>query len=196
MKRQVVKLILVTAMILLLGGQSDYANAIQDWRFDLLPAGGNVSGPAGSTVGWGYTITNLDSDYYLELTSISADLFLNGDPLELFDFPTVAPGASVSVPFDGINGLYQLTWYPAAPVGFVNSGTFILSADWWEFIDNALIFVETASDKSAEYSATVSPAAVPEPSTWLLLVSALPGIVVLNTIMLRGRETKAAEGQT
>lgn len=183
MKRQLVKLILVTAMILLLGGQSAYA--IPDWSFGLLPASGNVSGPAGSTVGWGYEITNPDTDNWLSVWGLSADLFQNGSPMSLFDFPSLAPGASVTVPYDEVNGfgLYQLTWDVTAPDGFVNSGTFILSADWYNgdpLLEVGSWIIGDAPDQAAAYTATVTSAAVPEPSTWLLLVSGLAGVVVLN----------------
>lgn len=197
MKRQPVKLILVVAMILLLGGQSAYA--IPDWSFNLLPAGGNVSGPAGSTVGWGYEITNSDTDNWLSVWGLSADLFLNGSPMSLFDFPSLAPGASVTVPYDEVSGLglYQLTWDITAPNGFANSGTFILSADWYDGDPlGGGSWNGTAPDQNAAYTATVTSAAVPEPATWLLLVSGLAGVVALNTIMLRGCKGNAAEGQT
>ncbi|HYR88897.1 MAG TPA: hypothetical protein VE422_32780, partial [Terriglobia bacterium] len=62
------------------------------FTFSLLPAGGTVSGTPGSTVGWGYTVANLSTNWLLT-TNLSADLFLNGTPNALFDFPILAPGA-------------------------------------------------------------------------------------------------------
>jgi hypothetical protein len=42
-------------------------------------------------------------------------------PTLLFDFPDLGPGATVTEPFDPVNGIgiYELQWDPSAPVGFV-----------------------------------------------------------------------------
>ena len=53
---------------------------------DLIPATGNVEGSPGSTVGWGYTITNNSADW-LQPESLNTDVFLNGTPNSVFDFP-------------------------------------------------------------------------------------------------------------
>jgi len=64
--------------------------------FSLLPSGGNVSGPAGSLVGWGYSITNNSSTDWFLATNLNSDSFANGIPTLIFDFPEVAPGATVT----------------------------------------------------------------------------------------------------
>jgi PEP-CTERM motif len=142
-----------------------------------LPSDGKIAGLAGSTIGWGYTITNNSASDWLVTDAVNADAFLNlnGLPNVLFDFPIVAPLATVSVPYDSIGGLglYEITWDAAAPAGFVNSGTFTLTGEWWDnnpFNGGNPIDAPT-EDESAAYSATVSPAvsSVPEPSTLALL---------------------------
>src|ERR1035437_6525673 len=96
-----------------------------DVLFTLLPADGNVFGSPGSTVGWGYSLANNDPTNWFLTILLNSDSFANGTPSLLFDFPIVAPGATVSVPYDpGTAGLYELTWDIGAPVGFVNSGNF------------------------------------------------------------------------
>ena len=156
------------------------AYAIPDWSFSTLPASGDVAGPPGSTVGWGYTITNPDSVNFLELTNISAGVFQHGTPLSLFDFPVVGPLGTRTVPFDGTNGLFELTWDATAPVGFVNSGMFVLSADWFD--GDPLAggnFLEAAPDRTAPYSATVARGGgvpIPEPATGLLVALGLGGL--------------------
>ncbi|MBS1857497.1 MAG: PEP-CTERM sorting domain-containing protein [Acidobacteria bacterium] len=144
--------------------------------FGLIPGDGNVSGPPGSTVGWGYSVTNPETTDWFVPILLNSDSFANGTAFLLFDFPSVAPGATISVPFDPIAGvgLYGLTWDSGAPVGFVNSGNFVLSAGWWDGDPlNGGNFLFNEPDINLPYTATVTeggPATVPEPSAlWLLL---------------------------
>jgi hypothetical protein len=159
------------------------ALAAPSFGFQVLPPGGAVSGPPGATVGWGYELTNTSSNW-LELTALDSDPFTNGTPSSLFDFPILAPGASVSVLYDGTSGLFQLTWDPGAPLGFVNSGLFVVSGAFWD--GDPLAggnFIEPAADQSGAYSATV--AGVPEPATLLLLLGS--GMVMLAQARGRSR---------
>jgi hypothetical protein len=76
-------------------GSSFWADSI---TFSLLPSDGNVSGPAGSLVGWGYSLTNDSTSDWFLATNLNSDSFSNGTPMLLFDFPEVAPGATVTEP--------------------------------------------------------------------------------------------------
>jgi hypothetical protein len=138
---------------------------------------------AGSTTGWGYSITNNSPTNWLFTTALSADPFTDGMPLSLFDFPILGPLAGASVAFDAVNaiGLYQLTWDPNAPAGAVNSGNFTVSAEWWDgdpFAGGT--FISLADDMTHSYSTTIVssgpvpvPEPVPEPSTLVLVISGL-----------------------
>jgi hypothetical protein len=150
------------------------ASAAPDFTFAVLPAGGAVAGPAGSTVGWGYDITNPSATDWLELLSVNADPFVNGTPLNIFDLPILAPLATRTVPYDGINGLYELTWDAGAPAGFVNSGVFVLTAQFWDGDPLAGgTLIGPANDQSDDYAATVTGGVAPEPATMLLVGSGL-----------------------
>ena len=142
--------------------------------FALLPPDGNVFGPPGSLVGWGYSLTNDCGADWFASTNLNSDSFANGTPMLLFDFPNVGPGATVTEPFDAVNGIgiFELQWDPSAPVGFANSGNFVLSGQWWDGDpSNGGNFIADAPDTALAYSATVSAptSGVPEPSSFVLL---------------------------
>jgi hypothetical protein len=152
--------------------------ASADVIFTLLPANGNVFGPPGSLVGWGYSLQNTDAANWFMSTGLNSDSFANGTPTLLFDFPILGPGGIATQAFDPLNslGLFQLQWDVSAPVGFVNSGTFVLSGELWDGDPlNGGSFIAAAPDVGAAYSAGVtSPTGVvPEPSSFMLLGSAL-----------------------
>src|SRR5437870_5514597 len=72
------------------------------YTFSISPPGGAIAGPAGSNIGWGYSITNQDPTDWLVTTNFQAGLFQNGTTSALFDFPILSPGSTVTVPFDPI----------------------------------------------------------------------------------------------
>jgi len=159
------------------------------YTFSLVPASGDISGPSGSTVGWGYSITNDSSVDWLVTSGLASDPFLNGTPDLIFEFPDLGPGVTVTVPFSPVAtasctvppcGLYELTWDNGAPVGFVNSGNFTLSAQWWTGDPlNGGMFIMDATDSLAAYSATVAASGtVPEPSAVLLLLAGLGAVAL------------------
>jgi hypothetical protein len=143
-----------------------------------IPANGDISGSPGVTIGWGYSITNDDPVNWLVTSGVGADPFLSGTPDgSVFDFPIVAPGATVILPFDSTLafGLYSFTWDLGTPVGAVNTGTFVVSAEWWDGEPGTGgNFVDFAADLTAPYSVTAAVAPVPEPaSVGLLLLGAV-----------------------
>jgi hypothetical protein len=97
-------------------------------------------------------------------------LFLHAAPEAIFDFPDVAPGATVTALYDPVSpaGLYQIVWDQNAPAGFVNSGTFALEAQWWsgDPLGNGQ-FVASAPTANQPYSTAT--AAVLEPGSGSIL---------------------------
>lgn len=153
---------------------------VTTFGFSLLPAGGAITGAPGETIGWGYSLVNYSLTDWLVVGFPSSDPFENATPdASVFDFPIVAPGATVALAYapatgSGFgSGLFQITWNTDAPIGFSTSGLFTLSADFYDAdpldeLANAQ-FLRSAEPQSAAYSATVTAAtAVPEPATLVL----------------------------
>lgn len=173
------------ALLLLLWAGAAWAGP---WSLSTLPSDGHVAGAPGETVGWGYEITNDDIENSLLVTGLSADAFQSGTPdAFIFDFPAVAPGATVTIAFDpvGFWGLYAFTWDVDAPAGAVNAGTFVASAEWYDAdpFDGGNVLA-VAADASAPYSVSLEspPVPVPEPGSVAVF---LPALVMLASARRR-----------
>ncbi len=160
-----------------------------DITLTLIPAA-DISGPPGSTVGWGYTITNNTSNW-LETLSLDAGSFTDGTPNLIFDFPNVGPNSSMTEDFTPVStascssphcGLYEFTWDSTASSSDVNSGAFIVSSEYFsgDPANPASNDLGPAPDASASYSVSVSSstAVTPEPATLLLVLTGLCGLGV------------------
>jgi hypothetical protein len=117
--------------------------------------------------------------------ALNADAFQYGTPdASIFDYPIVAPGNTASTAFDDLtnSGLFRFTWDAIVPSGFINTGAFSLSAEWWS--DDPLgggTFIQSASLLTAPYAVSViSGSTVSEPLPLWLLISLLP-FVILRT---------------
>ena len=142
-------------------------------------------GAPGTTIGWGYEITNSSPTYWLLATDVHASApFLYGIATSSpFEYPALALLSSVSVLYDGISGLADLTWDTNAPAGFSNVGKFILSASYYDGDPfNGGNYIADAGVHDAAYQATISPAPVPEVSTWqsLSMLMLLGGLLIVR----------------
>jgi hypothetical protein len=101
----------------------------------------------------------------------------------------------VTEAFDSVNsiGLFELQWDVSAPAGFVNTGNFTLSGEWWDGDPlNGGGFIATAPDIALPYSATVAQGSstVPEPSSWWLCLSVLIAVACRRTLVRLPRPTR------
>ncbi len=163
------------------------------YDFTLLPQSGTTEGLPGSTIGWGYSIHNESSSLWLVTTDLSAATFQYATPSLLFDFPDLAPGATVTVPYNPITaaGLYQIVWDANTAAGFVNSGSFSLMAQWWNGDPQGTgQFQSTAPNVAQPYSASVPGSAVPEPASVALIALSLLLFVVPRTLRRRSESLR------
>jgi hypothetical protein len=152
--------------------------------FTLLPGAG-ISGVPGSTVGWGYSITNGSTDY-LQPTGLATGSFSGLDPNSIFDFPEIAPGQTVTEQFSTSTlngpcsfldcGLYEVM-IPNGTAPETVTGTFTISALF--YVDAAETNPAGAAPAlTANYSLAVLPlAGVPEPGTLALLAAGFAAIL-------------------
>jgi len=170
----------VRALVFAIAVLAPLAAQAVSFTFDTLPASGILSAAPGETLGFGYTIQNSSSTDWLVITSLDAGVFLAGAAdAALFDFPVLAPGASLVTPFvPGASGLFAFTWDSNAPIGTANSGDFVLGGEWWSGDPTAGgVFLTLATPASATYQVLLTP----EPGMALLLVLVAPLLVRLRS---------------
>ena len=159
-----------------------------DTTFTLDPPGGAISGLSGQTIGWGFTFTN-DTDYAV-ITSVqfcdaasvlpgaclpvtpSLGTFTDFTPLQ----PLLVVGPSpesttLTQSFDGalFTGVGSFAIDPSA-LGTV-SGLIVVSYDLFKESPNDPQFTGDEVEGGLFLSAPASVSAVPEPSSWPLLLA-------------------------
>jgi hypothetical protein len=150
------------------------------YDFSILPTSGAIEGLPGSTIGWGYSLHNESTSLWLVTTGVNTGVFAKSTPSLLFDFPDIAPGQTVTVPFNAASssGLEEVTWDTSAQAGFTNVGNFILTAEWWTGDPLAGgSFQSSAPNGNQSYSAAV---ATPEPATLVLIALPLFAVGLLR----------------
>jgi hypothetical protein len=142
-----------------------------------LTPGSSIQGNPGDTIGWGYSITNTSSDFLLAET-LDAGSFPSGfTPLNIFDFPEIAPNSTVTLDYSAVVtgtcssppcGIYQVTLGPSVPPGTVVNGFFDVFVELFDgdpFAGGTDL--GNGADLMASYSASSAPLAsgTPEPAT-------------------------------
>jgi hypothetical protein len=162
---------------------------LQAATVQLDPFSGDIFGTPGSTVGWGYTITNT-TDYLV----VTASAFCSGPLAQpcpnalgtytdftAFNFIVVGPApesTSVSQSFNAslLTGIGSFTINPGALVGDSIAGSVFVLFDLYSRSPNDPNFDPTTDFLSSgviSTAASVSVVAVPEPASLVLLGSAL-----------------------
>jgi hypothetical protein len=158
----------------------------------LLP-GIDLTGAPGSTIGWGYTITNLSADW-LETTSLSSPSFTFGTPNAIFDYPVVAPMSSVTEQFSlvALNnactalpcGIYDIALPSTLPTPAVETGAFIVTTELFStnpLVDPNAVDLGAGPTSTANFSVTETPATTtPEPGYMLPLAAAGLALMVFQ----------------
>ena len=162
------------------------------------PVNGQVSGPAGTNIGWGFTL-NGDATNWLVVTSvqISGDPFPVGTAANFTDLlsnwmgDALAPGATLTQSWAGGLGLAQFAIPGTSSTNDV-SGIFNILVDYDLYAadpftalgDPGYVDPGPLGPRQFSNSAQITVSApdtgnvAPEPGTWLLFVTALPLIVV------------------
>jgi hypothetical protein len=144
------------------------------------PVSGAISGLRGQTIGWGFSITNT-TDWLLVTSASFSPAAAIGTFIDYTqsNFVVVGPApesTTVTQAFDTStqSGIGSFTINPAAPFGIV-TGEIFLTYDLYSEDPNSPTFDPTSSLISTDnsLSAPASVQVVPEPATWLGMISAL-----------------------
>jgi len=157
------------------------------YSFSTEPTDGVVSGTPGSTVGWGYSLTNNSTTDYLATLDVYGDVVLDSlgtVDTSIFDLPIVAPMGTVTESYDPGNqlGLSQLFLDPGSTPGTGATGNFFIDAVFCANYDPTTGLLLNCSDTVVTDSAAVTVSVtspngtpIPEPSSMMLLLSGICG---------------------
>jgi hypothetical protein len=144
------------------------------FQFNLVPSGGSVTGAAGNSIGWGYTVTNNSRDEWLYLNAASSTIAFQGGTLKpVFDFPVIPPNTTVTVPWSaGSSGIFEFAIDSGASAGS-QTGLFTVSAEW---------FIENPANADCKFDDTAK----------VELLRRFPGSESRNRLVFRDRYPAAA----
>jgi len=154
--------------------------------FTLDPSNGFLQGAAGTSVGWGYSITT-------DFAHVSIESFTfneSGTPIGTFESAGGVPSADITpvsplTPswIQDTSGL-QYDIAAGTPVGFATQGTITLTYDAFDDSFNQIVFGDTVNaqfnsvDTQAEVFVNGAGTTVPEPAAWTLFAAAAAALQV------------------
>lgn len=189
---------LLTTLILLLG--SAVTSLATPVSFSLLPETGSLSGDPGSTVGWGFSLTNGTGDFLVVANSSFCDGGQNpvagtcAPHLGVYsdtvagNATVLAPGSTMTQAFDlkSASGLGSYSIWSSAAPGQTDTGSLSLVYDLFDsnpFTGSATqIGGDQMVSASAQVTVEAAATAVPEPA--LPLIS---GVIVLGMLAIGRR---------
>jgi hypothetical protein len=144
------------------------------------PADGRVFGPPGTTVSWGFTITN-DSGYVVPISLLYVDPVQIGTQTPIyFDFQVLTPDA----PDNTLEGTFYFMIDPFAPAGANSLGGYLsLLYDRYSSAD-----LGEQIGFSEEATADASVWVTPEPAVWKLMGL---GAVFIGLMRLAGSKSRS-----
>jgi hypothetical protein len=180
----------IKSLLLIAGALATGASAATI-QFTLNPANGSLSGQAGKSVGWGYTIST-SSDF----VTIESIFFGDMTPVGAFSTPGIpsaaaSAGSPIVIPFvKGVSGL-QYDINPGAIFGAASHGKMTLVYDTYSDsnLTNQIGFGDQVnaqfggSDVTASVSVSAPTSAVPEPSG--LAAMGIMAVFLVNSKRLR-----------
>jgi hypothetical protein len=200
MDMKIIRAILIATICLLELGSVALADSVPTLALD--PVGGTITGTAGSTVGWGFTLTNLGTDFAVITGSdfcVGTIASPCGNSLGTYtdfigqQFFVVGPSpesSSVSQSFDlmGLTGIGSLFINPLAQPGESAIGQIVLSYDLFSLSPNDPSFDATLDTLSngnflmapASVTVTTTTVPVPEPGSLPLLTCGSLGVLLLK----------------
>jgi len=196
MRKKIVLMILATILCALVAGSRALADALPTLTLD--PPGGALSGTLGSTVGWGFILTNLGTDFAVITGTdfcVGAISSPCGNSLGTYadfagaQFLVAGPAPesnSVTQAFDNLTatgiGSFLINMGASGTV----DGSIVLTYDLYKVDPNAPNFdpttdtVSLGNELTAGASVTAVTQSVPEPGSLLLAIWGLAGCLLLK----------------
>jgi len=172
--------------ILIVGLFALCAQATPAPDFSLIPSSGLVNGSPGTTVGWGFTVTNNDSSDWLVLNdsyftgsnTLGSELQLGYTDFIATQFVVIDPGATISQSYDALlqSGVGSVQIPSYAIPGDTGTGNVFLDYTLFSQDPNDPAFDPGSFVDAGTVGASAS-VFVPEPSSALMLLGAAPLLI-------------------
>jgi len=173
------------ALTLILAAFAVCAHA-DNLQLTLVPASGDVGGTPGTAAGWGFTLTDTTSNYIVLNDSYFIGSPIYGSYLDYIasQFYVAGPAPESSAVIEPWNqsallGVGEFDLYATDPLNSVTTGTIFVDYSLFSEDPNNPNFDPGSFVSSGTFSDSVKITATPEPSTWMLMLLPLVGVLLL-----------------